>query len=438
MRFQRTAFTILLSIAWLAEAKTFPDLKFGPELTFKPDGNPDETPFSLEDQRKVAEDLAQTLEQRCKQAPPTERCKVQRVPGAATYHATMVEVSYPDGFQFKLTQDADVIEVKVSPQTVEGYEKLGARMQQDIFNLMAEHPLRLKPHRYEGAGHIHVDFEGVFDQDPFLFRNFLVDTVNHFELGDGVLGDNRTDGYGPTLAFQGAWGINRFREVIADFDAGKLKTAQELALAVVQRVYGWNNHYQAINLNRPAKVSERPGHTLELRFLRPQRNVEDLQKLTRLFRARIEYLSRQRNTIPLRNDFKEETTSEEGILALRQYVKQSGLNWKPYRDLLIEPHQSLARKRKLRTRCAPSAARLTDAEPQVLDFVAVLSNQFLKFSCAEFNDPSRHDTYKRLRSAGKRRDSSFASSPPSTSSSQVWNGATLTPKPMRRNSLSTG
>lgn len=170
---------------------------------------------------------------------------IDRGPDTAHW-GNLWDIKYKDGHYFRLASDADVIEVMMSPQTLESYKSMNKRLQGDVFDQMSQ--LGWEAHRYEGAGHIHIGFDEVFRNDRLLFRNFVVDVINEYELGDGILGDNRTDGYGPTLAFEGQDKIKSFRETIAKFDADPKLNSQDLARMMVDEVYGgqWSSHYQAL------------------------------------------------------------------------------------------------------------------------------------------------------------------------------------------------
>ncbi|MCB9094256.1 MAG: hypothetical protein H6621_04220 [Halobacteriovoraceae bacterium] len=97
------------------------------------------------------------------------------------------KIIYPnlDKWWFEITYDPVVIEIKSKPTTNEFFKTHSKMIQKDIYKTLRLAGLFTR--KIFGMGHINIGVEGLFDTDPLLFRNFIVDYVNHSELYTGVL-----------------------------------------------------------------------------------------------------------------------------------------------------------------------------------------------------------------------------------------------------------
>jgi hypothetical protein len=255
----------------------------------------------------------------------------------------------PNGWDFTISQDRDVVEVQMKPMTVEMFEHFASDIQDAVFVSAAN--TNHFPAMFLGGGHINIDAAELL-KNPLLLRNLLVDFYNHNELFMGAFGYDTNNSI--------PWNLKeRDKEiaaVIARFDAGAYDRdvknfVEDLSLAVrsnVDRFY----HYWKIDF-RPTKFyavnleSVLAFDRLEIRAVRPQLSIDMWNRQIRLLRDRIRYLETLNKPIPIEmkvpllpiEDPKQfvMTPPVDAALALRafyEYVTESGQRWQDHRDYL--------------------------------------------------------------------------------------------------------
>lgn len=264
---------------------------------------------------------------------PLNLCRVEETVnkvGARSYR-----VHFPkEDFWLQISLDPWVIEVQTKPSTVAQY-KGQAQHLEDLF--LEARNLDLVPSlKGEGGGHIHIDIKSAFRGDARLFRNFVVDFVNHPEFGAyGVLGGNMNNS--PHLTQLSKKSYEEFLAVIAEFDRGEIKTIGELAEAINTHVYARDGKsflapkYQALNLLRSMLPDGEA--TLEIRAINPQQTPKHFFSQAELFEKRIEYLRRQEGLIP--TTLAPYFNHGEKAASFRAYVEETGADWKDF-EFLIE------------------------------------------------------------------------------------------------------
>lgn len=322
-------------------------LTWGPEFTFKIIGQKDEQPFDGAEKELFLGKLRTEVLKSC--AALGLRCSLKNG-----------NIAVNEDLVIAINSDPDVIEVQATPKNAKGYELYRKTLQEMLFESAKK--IGLAPHRYEGAGHIHLGFDGVMETNPRLFRNFLVDLANHYELGGGVLGENRRDGYGPTFAFRGQKYVEMFAEVISGYDGlpesekSSLKLAELLEAKLYQDpVYQYEPKCQAINILRvlglsSTKSGRNSGRTIELRFLRPQEDMHEYLLLLKLFSARIAYLSTLPSDITVEQNVNhaKDIPASEAIPKFRQYVEQTGIPFEESLPLLKGRYLKMAAPKSCR------------------------------------------------------------------------------------------
>ena len=89
----------------------------------------------------------------------------------------------PNGWWFTCTNDSGGNEVQMSPMTVEMWKRYESDIQDAVFVSAANEGHF--PAMFQGGGHINIGTD-VFERDPLLYRNFIVDLISHNELFMGV------------------------------------------------------------------------------------------------------------------------------------------------------------------------------------------------------------------------------------------------------------
>lgn len=147
---------------------------FGPEWTFTDSELlEDMSPNRMErKQRRKLNSLLLAIQELCKNVCEVENSKVRLKSNPEIY--------------FDIVFDNNVLEVRATPLTSETFQKHQYFFQKFLFKPAFK--IGLKPHWRIGGGHIHLDVETHFRNNPLLIRNFIVDLVNHPELFLGVFG----------------------------------------------------------------------------------------------------------------------------------------------------------------------------------------------------------------------------------------------------------
>lgn len=330
MRVKSGSIILILGIL-LCSNRAFAAPLFGAEFTFtnidileqsEIESAEDSYSLEVEHQRK----LKNAFTAQCVQV---KKCVVEE--GLDTFGRKAYKVHFPEeNFWLQISTDPKVVEVQSKPMTSEEYTK--AKPWLDRLFKSADQT-GIWPDYKLGGGHIHMDVKTAFHDDPILFRNFMVDFMNHDELGGlGVFGSENTNA--PHLKRLSKEQIAAFHQVIEDFDKGKIQGIKNLADAVNTRVYTSNPakwipapKYQALNLTR---VGSADGFsTVEFRAISPQRNPEEFLKQIKLFEARVEYLRKQKSLIPF-----QPFRSKNYVDSFKTYVEESGLRWDDYQPVV--------------------------------------------------------------------------------------------------------
>lgn len=221
-------------------------------------------------------------------------------------------------FWLKPTWDFFVSEVQSSPSTISEYESNRELLDTVMFRPLSN--FGLWPASFLANGHIHMDLNSAFQNNPLLIRDFVVDFLNHPGLFLGPLASSdRMTTENPLKK------IKAIKKVIQEFDGGEHQSVEEVAIALNSAgLTRGAFHGTAINFFRYDSV--------EFRFPRAQKNTEQILNLFRLFKARLQFLQENPGV-----DFHENPmfkTRAEQYEQVRDYVTGAGLEWEPYRKML--------------------------------------------------------------------------------------------------------
>lgn len=240
------------------------------------------------------------------------------------------KVTYPDGFTISFTHDPSVIEVKTAPITSAEMQKNLNRLDQDVFELLRGVGLSIP--KFDGpwnGGHLHIGIRKSF-ADVRHFRNFLVDLYDHPELGQGILLDDPLEGRAmvdDSLRIQKA--IRNLDELLA----------KDVNL-------GWDSYprieeilEKGLSSKRSISFNKKFG-TLELRFIRSQRDASTVSKLMRLFDARIVVTGKFKDLKPFVKKGYFKKSRPDRIAAFRNFVEEGGLSWAEM-ETLVPSHKTM-------------------------------------------------------------------------------------------------
>lgn len=268
----------------------------------------------------------------------------------------------PNGWSIEHAPEHIALEFQMTPGTVEHFRRYSADMQDALFVSAANEGFF--PAMFRGGGHINVSSQKMFG-NRLLFRNFLVDLLNHGELFMGVFGYDTHNAL--PIQMLSKVEIDAVRQVIADFDnpgfekysdeidSHRVNFTSDLHLALNTYRYeplwmAWHfdstigrEKYHAVHVNR---VNRYPSSRIELRGVRPQASMDVWVRQISLLNGRIRYLETLSRPLPLRWDFPLEkldiqkhllTPPIDPQIALREFykfVRESGQSWADHRDYL--------------------------------------------------------------------------------------------------------
>lgn len=293
---------ILLSLALLLAslpAFAWPPT-FGPEFTFtnKALEQAATTPTMVQTQANLAalEQWRAKMEAICKER---KNCKLKKF---TDKHGPAYKILYEDGFWYSVGIDTGVLEISAQPNTIAGFRALKDRMQADIFEVAKS--IGLAPHERLGQGHMNIGIKSAFGEDAQLFRNFLVDTANHPELHQGVLGVHL--GNSPTLTLLGEKPQKAMAQVIQEFDRAPTDM-YALSRRIESQVYTVNpfrwdppSYYQNHRLESVDPKLPEEAQRLEVRGVRPQKSMDEFLLQCELFENWLDHLKRYGKNVPLR------------------------------------------------------------------------------------------------------------------------------------------
>ena len=271
----------------------------------------------------------------------------------------------PNGWWFEPRRDNGVIEVKMSPLTVDEWKNFARDIQDAVF--VTAYNQRYFPALYLGGGHINLDLSELI-KDPLLLRNFIVDYWNHNELALGIF--NYDSHNSISLSLLNKSNQDRIYQFIRNFDflLGKSRKPTETQIlqllkdisgetysssSFVDVSWGTNTHWGMSARGKRTDLFF--GHAanqmrLEIRAVRPQSDVYTWIHQISLIQSRLQYLSKKRTPIPIKQmvALQEVTTPEqierakltppidpqEALKSFYIYVTQAKQQWKHHRKYI--------------------------------------------------------------------------------------------------------
>jgi hypothetical protein len=271
---------------------------------------------------------------------------------------------FNDDFHFTVSTDPAVIELTTSPMTIRQAQKHSKRLQEILFDWTAE--AQATPQMFAGGGHINIGL-AEFSNNPLLFRNFIIDLLNHNELFLGVFGYDTANAASHWMIPKTTFDLflKRLNEATSYNHLDKinfvtLQAAIELTRITDRLLAGWaEKGLRAPNLARMGALAfnvrvdphKSIRHVrLEIRAVRPQKNFAQYLRQIQLLQARVNYLSTLTEPLELKakvemfkqhNEegiedyiFNPPVNPQEALKAFYEYVTESGELWANHRDYL--------------------------------------------------------------------------------------------------------
>jgi hypothetical protein len=262
----------------------------------------------------------------------------------------------PNGWWTAVSLDSGGYEVNVKAMTVADYKKYAVDLQDAIFASAAN--VGHFPALWQGGGHINIDLEN-FRRNPLLFRNFIVDLLNHGELYMGIFNYDSQNAppyqqkFGSIRDYLSQRGQSRdggfdafFRSYLASAD---------LEFPNLTGTADFNGLLRKLNSNffgdyTAAFSLRKPENRLELRAVRPQASIDVFIRQIELIEARLRYLETFKTRIAynpqvtlkdnnsyadsLKYKLTPPVEPQEAMRAFYNYVTESGQLWRNHRDYM--------------------------------------------------------------------------------------------------------
>lgn len=251
--------------------------------------------------------------------------------------------------------DLAVIEVVGSPIKIADLDShMGKALQLTLFD--ATKKTGLYPAKTGGEGHLHIDFNSLFQKgtpekpnwDYRLFRNYAVDWANHNELYYGALHYDPIDLAAKPL-LRSEQTRNAFLKWLEEFD-GELKNGSiddQKFMKYIHRLGNECGFRKGFALNVIPKIETGPKaidlnlhmpKTIEVRSLKPKKTFGHLGSTMKLLQGRAEYLRNLDGLLPYHQPAAIQN-AQEGVDRFYRYVKESNLDYDEIKKLLPETWQ---------------------------------------------------------------------------------------------------
>jgi hypothetical protein len=273
---------------------------------------------------------------------------------------TVYKVLHPDGWYFVIAVDPGVVEVQAKPMTLAEIEAAQPEMQRLIFNTAREIGL----YSDDKSGHIHMGLKSAVDNDPLLFRNFIVDWVANSRMTYEVFGAGPTNA--PTIDQLDSHAYENFLSLIAAFDeqflqqresgifknlirtmqiahsseiakrifmfTPKSRAIHDLIAAIIKNVYFTTtsqfrptDKFQNLNLSHPETVEARGVHEVA--------SAHEYFLLAKMLHGRLDYLKHFKTPISF-DGITMHDSIEAYLTQYQRFTADSGLDWQEARQIL--------------------------------------------------------------------------------------------------------
>lgn len=334
----KSAILVLLAL-FTSSCFALGPLLFGPEFTFDI--------HSRQQMRSVKALLSRMRRHLIQGQAPGARFQDRRL------SKRRVRFTSPNGWSYIVATDPSVIEIQMTPTTVEVFRHFKADMQDAIFASASNE--RMFPSDFRGGGHINISMSA-FEGNLLLLRNFLVDLYNHNELFMGVFGYDTHNAL-PLSLYQSERRAE-VQHILETFDPNEA-TLNDLPIALARAqqnvvepfLLKWRTEPTprikafAVNYNH---VDDTIASRIEVRAVRPQASMDVWVRQISLFQSRLKYLETLTEPIPFkervavqeidfvnaRHEINPPVDPQEALRSFYIYVTEAGEKWKDHTDYL--------------------------------------------------------------------------------------------------------
>lgn len=245
-------------------------------------------------------------------------------------------LSSPNGWWVSWYWDDGSAEVQTKHMTVAEFKRYKSDMQDAIFVSAAN--VGYFPEWWRGGGHINIDVTN-FKENRLLYRNFVVDLLNHNELFMGIFNYDMQNAephelmqFDPKDSRRAGFDVPYLLSILDDrlHGHGSFETMTRLFM---QYLKGRSFSFYKIEEGR-----------IEIRAVRPQASMDVWVRQIELLEARLKYLETFKGPIPfhprvaihynLSDRLTPPVDPQAALRSFYEYVTESGLKWQDHRDYL--------------------------------------------------------------------------------------------------------
>jgi hypothetical protein len=236
-------------------------------------------------------------------------------------------VEFPDGWYFNIDADVTAVEISAKPLSESAWKEKQGLLKSVLYDTAEETGLKVPTWDRLSGGHISIGYQSVFEGNPLLFRNFIVDQINHVELSAGI---HLYDPFNAKpLSFEPSV-LRKLQIVLDDFDAGKLPNEEEF----IKKVYKAIKGASAMDTSTLAKDKfKASAKRVEVRAHRSQKSPQEFVDLIALYNKRLDYLKNLDEPLVLESNPKK-LPPEEMLKRYRTYLEEAGADYEVYKEHL--------------------------------------------------------------------------------------------------------
>lgn len=314
MRFACLLLALMISVPTFALKQVL----FGPEFTFSPSRAGLST-------RAVWERMEKHL---IKDQPEGAKFRLGALNGREY-------LTSPNGWWVSWYWDLGSVEVQTRPMTVAEFKRFRDDMHDAIFVSAANEGYF--PELWRGGGHINLNVAN-FQENTLLYRNFIIDLLNHNELFMGIFNYDVSNATPHELVhvFHPTSRLRSDVPALLEVLDGRLQggaSFESMTSLFKEYLKGFSFWFFKIEQQR-----------IEIRAVRPQASIDVWIHQIELIEARLKYLENIKTPIPYqprvamdaepRDRLTPPVDPQEAMKSFYVYVRESGLPWKDHRDYL--------------------------------------------------------------------------------------------------------
>lgn len=249
-----------------------------------------------------------------------------------------LKVEFSD-FEIMYATDPGVIEVTMSPMSVEEFKMHSELLQKLAFSFTKE--AGLFPSQWVGSGHVSIGFD-YFKNKPLLFKDFMFDYFNHNELATVIFENDLYNA--PVITKLPKEKLGKLMSLAKEYEQSTGFNLDEFINRIDDEVY-LESKYNALNLTTLYDDRDSARKRIEMRGHRSQKSFSEFIDTINMYEARIKYLEKNPNIKLAIKDY-DSLKLKVAEVHFKKYIEEAGLSWKEYQKYVPKIKDSIVRKTK--------------------------------------------------------------------------------------------